>query len=33
MVAEDQNLWIFGGSNGERTLDDLWRFSLAERKW
>lgn len=33
MVSEGQNLWIFGGTNGQKTLDDLWKFDLTAKKW
>lgn len=33
MVTEGQALWIFGGTNGQKTLDDLWKFDLATKKW
>ena len=33
MVAEGQALWIFGGTNGQKTLDDLWRFDLGKKIW
>lgn len=33
MVAEGQNLWIFGGTNGQKTLDDMWKFDLTAKKW
>jgi hypothetical protein len=33
MIAEGNNLWIFGGTNGQKTLDDLWKFDLTNNKW
>lgn len=33
MVGEGQNLYVFGGTNGEKTLNDLWKFNLTEKKW
>lgn len=33
MVAEGQTLWIFGGTNGQKTLDDLWKFDLTQKSW
>ena len=33
MVTEGQCLWIFGGTNGQKTLDDLWKFDLNTKKW
>jgi hypothetical protein len=33
MVAEGGRLWVFGGSNGERTLDDMWQFDVGSAKW
>lgn len=26
MTVYGGNIWLFGGSNGKRTLDDFWRF-------
>lgn len=33
MVSQGQNLWIFGGTNGQKTLDDLWKFDITAKKW
>lgn len=33
MTLFDQKLWVFGGSNGEETLDDLWNYDLLLKKW
>ena len=33
MVSESDCLYIFGGSNGEHTMDDFWKFSLNKRSW
>jgi len=33
MVAYGDNLYIFGGTNGEKTLDDMWKFDLKARNW
>jgi hypothetical protein len=33
MVAYKDALYIFGGSNGEVTLNDFWKFSLSNKKW
>ena len=26
MVVHDGSIWMFGGSNGKKTLDDLWKY-------
>ena len=33
MVADGENLYIFGGTNGNHTLNDFWKFSLTSKKW
>lgn len=33
MVEYNQSLLIFGGTNGVKTLNDMWSFSLQEKKW
>ncbi len=33
MVELDGNLWVFGGTNGTHTLNNMWKFSLADKKW
>lgn len=33
MVEFDGALWIFGGTNGVKTLNDQWKFDLTTKKW
>jgi UDP-N-acetylglucosamine:LPS N-acetylglucosamine transferase len=33
MIEHKGNLLIFGGSNGSKTLNDMWTFDLAAKKW
>lgn len=33
MVADGGYLYIFGGTNGEHTLNDFWKFHLTSKKW
>ena len=33
MVVHDGSIWLFGGSNGKMTLNDLWRYQPKEGKW
>lgn len=33
MVESNRSLFIFGGSNGTKTLNDTWSFSLKDKKW
>lgn len=33
MIAHSGNLWLFGGSNGTKTLNDMWKFNLSQNKW
>lgn len=33
MVAFRDGLWVFGGSNGIKTISDLWKFDLKLNKW
>ena len=33
LAPDGQNLWIFGGTNGQKTLDDLWKFDIVAKKW
>ena len=33
MTIQGNSLWIFGGTNGQETLDDLWKFDLQLKKW
>jgi hypothetical protein len=33
MVEYKGNLLIFGGTNGVKTLNDMWTFNLASKKW
>lgn len=33
MVGHENSLYIFGGSNGITTLDDFWKFTIADQKW
>ncbi len=33
MVVDNDNLIIFGGTNGQNTLNDFWKFSLTQKKW
>ena len=28
MVIHDGSIWLFGGSNGKITLNDLWKFDF-----
>jgi hypothetical protein len=33
MVEYKGNLLIFGGTNGVKTLNDMWNFNLTSKKW
>ena len=33
MVLYENALWIFGGTNGKHTLNDVWRFNIEDLKW
>lgn len=33
MVAYKDLLWIFGGSNGSKTLNDFWKFDVKLGQW
>lgn len=33
MVSQGESLYIFGGTNGEKTLDDMWRFDTKLKRW
>lgn len=33
MVVFRDALWVFGGSNGVRTISDMWKFDLKVGKW
>ena len=33
MVELDGGLWVFGGTNGTHTLNDMWKFDLANKQW
>jgi hypothetical protein len=33
MVENNGNLIIFGGTNGVKTLNDMWQFDLKVKKW
>ena len=33
MVGYKDSLYVFGGSNGEITLNDFWKFSFTTKKW
>jgi hypothetical protein len=33
MIIAEGNLIIFGGTNGSKTLNDMWKFDLKEKKW
>lgn len=33
MVVHEGSVWLFGGSNGKVTLNDLWKFNYNEKKW
>lgn len=33
MVAEGGYLYVFGGTNGQNTLNDFWKFSLSSKRW
>ena len=33
MVVHDGCIWMFGGSNGKKTLNDLWKYQPKEGKW
>ena len=33
MVAINGAIWMFGGTNGNSTLNDMWKFDLAGKKW
>jgi len=33
MVEHKGSLLIFGGTNGSKTLNDMWMFDLASKTW
>ncbi len=33
MIVHGGSIWLFGGSNGKLTLNDLWKFEPKEKKW
>jgi hypothetical protein len=33
MVVKNGIIWLFGGSNGKKTLDDFWNFDTKLNKW
>ncbi len=33
IVCHQDEFYIFGGTNGTHTLNDLWKYSLASKKW
>ena len=33
MIANNGSLYIFGGTNGQNTLNDFWKFSLSKKQW
>lgn len=33
MVVHEENIWLFGGSNGKQTLNDFWKFNLKSKQW
>lgn len=33
MVVEGDYLYVFGGTNGQNTLNDFWKFSLSSKRW
>jgi hypothetical protein len=33
MVEYKGDAWIFGGTNGTHTLNDLWKFNIKSKVW
>lgn len=33
MVFHEGSIWLLGGSNGIKTLNDMWKFNLSQNKW
>jgi hypothetical protein len=33
MVIYNSNLWIFGGTNGKNTLNDMWKYDIKGKNW
>ena len=33
MVLVDDKIWVFGGTNGQNTLNDFWKFDCKTNKW
>lgn len=33
MVEYNQGLLIFGGTNGVKTMNDMWSFEMKDKKW
>lgn len=33
MVADNRSLWVFGGTNGNHTLNDFWKLDLQSKSW
>jgi hypothetical protein len=29
----NNDVWVFGGTNGVKTLNDLWKFQMATKTW
>lgn len=33
MVPDGDKIWLFGGTNGQKTLNDLWKFDIKTCSW
>lgn len=33
MISYKQNLLVFGGTNGSKTLNDMWLFDSKNKAW
>ena len=33
LALHNDCIWIFGGTNGTKTLNDLWKFNLTTKTW
>ena len=33
MLVHEGSIWLFGGSNGKKTLSDFWKLDPKDRKW
>lgn len=33
LVVKGDEVWVFGGTNGTKTLNDLWKFNMKTKKW